>query len=151
MVFFVRWFNSHQSTKSVMTFLYSQSFPSDTHPTVAVSSENLKWRSSFSHGNIQVIPNVSAAVWFISARHFIFCALISGLGIVTWSLLKHNSLRFESHTEFLLSSIAHRDAHITQKSMTWTEVFALQSGSTVARWLALLPHSKEFPELIPRS
>ncbi|KAI3352203.1 hypothetical protein L3Q82_005166 [Scortum barcoo] len=34
---------SHQSTKSMMTFLYSQSFPSDTHPTMAVSSENF-WR-----------------------------------------------------------------------------------------------------------
>ncbi|KAI3356189.1 hypothetical protein L3Q82_017447 [Scortum barcoo] len=35
--------SSHQSTKSMMTFLYSQSFPSDTHPTMAVSSENF-WR-----------------------------------------------------------------------------------------------------------
>ncbi|XP_008301804.1 phosphatidylinositol 4-phosphate 5-kinase-like protein 1 isoform X3 [Stegastes partitus] len=38
-----KWFCSHQSTKSMMTFLYSQSFPCDKHPLVAVSSENF-WR-----------------------------------------------------------------------------------------------------------
>lgn len=36
-----RWF-SYQMMKSVMTFLYSRSVPSDTHPTMDVSSEDLR-------------------------------------------------------------------------------------------------------------
>ena len=41
---------SHQATKSPMTPLCSWSFPSDTHPMMAVSSENLwiwQWSESY--------------------------------------------------------------------------------------------------------